>query len=50
MITIRSMYWNMALGHAPGDVDSDREGVEMAKQVEQNMIFADEGEGREGGK
>jgi multimeric flavodoxin WrbA len=39
MITIGSTYWNMAIGLAPGDVDSDEEGIETMKRLGQNMAW-----------
>ena len=39
MITIGSTYWNVAFGLAPGDVDSDEEGIETMKRLGQNMAW-----------
>jgi multimeric flavodoxin WrbA len=39
MVTIGSTYWNMALGLAPGDVDSDEEGIGTMKRLGQNMVW-----------
>jgi multimeric flavodoxin WrbA len=39
MVTIGSTYWNVALGLAPGDVDSDEEGIETMKRLGQNMAW-----------
>lgn len=39
MVMIGSTYWNMAIGLAPGDVDSDEEGIETMKRLGQNMAW-----------
>ena len=39
MVTIGSTYWNMAIGRAPGDVDSDEEGIETMRRLGQNMVW-----------
>jgi multimeric flavodoxin WrbA len=39
MVTIGSTYWNVAIGMAPGDVDSDEEGIETMKRLGQNMAW-----------
>jgi len=39
MVTIGSTYWNVAFGLAPGDVDSDEEGIETMRRLGQNMVW-----------
>ena len=39
MVTIGSTYWNIGIGRAPGDVDSDEEGIETMRRLGQNMVW-----------
>jgi len=40
MIVVGSSYWNIGIGLAPGDVDSDAEGVETMRTLGRNMAWA----------
>ena len=39
MIIPASSYWNVGIGLAPGDVNSDKEGIEIMKTLGQNMAW-----------
>lgn len=39
MFVVGSIYWNMAYGQMPGDVNKDTEGLENMKNLGQNMAY-----------
>jgi multimeric flavodoxin WrbA len=39
MIVVGSLYWNFAIGRAPGEVQGDEEGVRTMKNLGQNMAW-----------
>lgn len=39
MFVVGSIYWNMAYGQMPGDVEKDQEGLDNMKNLGQNMAY-----------
>lgn len=39
MIVVGSTYWNMVYGQLPGDIESDKEGIENMRNIGQNMAY-----------
>ncbi len=39
MFTVGSSYWNLGLGHEPGDVDQDEEGIATMQTLGANMAW-----------
>ena len=39
MIVPGSSYWNIGIGHEPGEVEKDKEGIQTMKVLGQNMAW-----------
>ncbi|HPY72985.1 MAG TPA: flavodoxin family protein, partial [Methanothrix sp.] len=39
MVVPGSIYWNLGFGHAPGEVESDQEGIETMRVLGSNMAW-----------
>lgn len=39
MVTVGSTYWNVGIGHAPGEVEGDNEGIRTMENLGKNMAW-----------